>query len=75
MAVEAIHRVGPSGHYLMDAHIPPRPPSEPGYVGGAGNKDTRARAIARVEELLRKHKSPGLPPEVDAAIRVSFNIL
>jgi len=86
LAVEAIHRVGPGGHYLMDRHTLQFMRSELFYPPladrqnramweEAGKKDTRARAIARVERLLRKHQPPGLPPAVDAAIRVRFNIL
>ena len=86
MAVEAIHRVGPSGHYLMDAHTmqfmrrelfyPPLADRQTRAMWEAGGKqDSRARAIARVEQLLRGHKPPGLPPEVEAAIRTRFNIL
>ena len=86
LAEEAIHRVGPGGHYLMDRHTLQFMRSELFYPPladrqnramweEAGKKDTRARAIARVERLLRKHQPPGLPPAVDAAIRVRFNIL
>jgi len=86
LAVEAIHRVGPGGHYLMESHTLQFMRSEFSYPPladrrnralweEAGKKDTRARAIARVERLLRKHQPPGLPPEVDAAIRARFNIL
>jgi hypothetical protein len=31
--------------------------------------------MARVEKLLQQHKSPGLPQDVDRAIRDRFNIL
>jgi len=41
----------------------------------AGKQDTRARAMARVEKLLQEHQPPGLPSEVDAAIRARFHIL
>jgi len=41
----------------------------------ADRKDTRARAIAQLEKLLRRHQSPGLLSEVEAAIRARFNIL
>ncbi len=86
MAVEAIHRVGPGGHYLMDAHTVQFMRSEFFYPRVAdrqnraaweegGKQDTRARAIERVRNLLQKHKPPGLPSEVDAAIRARFNIL
>jgi len=33
----------------------------------AGKRDTRARAIARVEKLLQEHQAPDLLSEVDAA--------
>ena len=86
MAVDAIHRVGPGAHYLMDAHTVQFMRSEFFYPPVAdrqnravweegGKKDTRARAIARVEKLLQKHQPPGLPAEADAAIRARFNIL
>ncbi len=41
----------------------------------ASEQDTRVWAVARVEELLHKHRLPGLPPEVDPAIRAKFSIL
>ena len=86
MAVEPIHRVGPGGHYLMESHTlqfmrselfyPPLADRQNRAMWEAGGKkNTRERAIARVEELLRKHQPPGLLPEVDAAIRAMFNIL
>ena len=86
MAVDAIHRVGPGGHYLMDAHTVQFMRSELFYSPladrqnramweEAGRKDTRARAIARVERLLQEHQVPGLPSEVDVAVRARFNIL
>ena len=86
MAVEAIHRVGPGGHYLMDAHTMQFMRSEFLYPAvadrqnraaweGGGKRDTRVRAIARVEKLLREHEPPRLPPKVDATIRARFNIL
>jgi trimethylamine--corrinoid protein Co-methyltransferase len=86
LAVEAIDRVGPGGHYLMDAHTLRFMRSElfhPALADrqnramweAAGKLDTRARAVARVEAILEGHQPPGLPPEVDAAIRSSFNIL
>jgi trimethylamine--corrinoid protein Co-methyltransferase len=85
LAVEAIERVGPGGHYLMDDHTLRFMRSEFFYPKLAdrqnraaweesGKEDTRARAVARVEELLRGHPSPGLPPTVDAALRDKFNI-
>lgn len=86
LAVEAIHRVGPGGHYLMDVHTVQFMRSEFFYPAladrqnraaweAAGSQDTRARAAARVKKLLREHKSPALSPDVEAAIRARFNIL
>jgi trimethylamine--corrinoid protein Co-methyltransferase len=86
MAVQAIHRVGPGGHYLMDTHTVQfmrselfRPPladrQNRAMWEEAGRKDTRTRAMARVEKLLQEHQPPGLPSEVDAAIRARFNVL
>jgi trimethylamine--corrinoid protein Co-methyltransferase len=86
MAVEAIHRVGPGGHYLMDDHTvqfmrselfsPPLADRQNRAMWEeAGKQDTRARAMARVEKLLQEHQPPGLPSEVDAAIRARFNVL
>jgi trimethylamine--corrinoid protein Co-methyltransferase len=86
LAVEAIDRVGPGGHYLMDAHTIQFMRSEPFHPPladrqnrpmweAAGKLDARARATARVEKLLSKHEPPGLLPEVDAAIRARFEIL
>jgi trimethylamine--corrinoid protein Co-methyltransferase len=86
MAVDAIHRVGPGGHYLMDAHTVQFMRSGFFYPQVAdrqnraaweegGRKDTRARAIARLEKLLQAHESPGLPARVDTAIRARFNVL
>ncbi len=85
-AVDAIHRVGPGGHYLMDAHTvqfmrseflyPPLADRQNRAAWDAtGKRGTRARAIARVESLLQKHQPPGLPAEVDVAIRARFKIL
>lgn len=85
-AVDAIYRVGPGGHYLMDPHTVQFMRSEffHPHISDRRNrvaweegdaKDTRARAVARVKELLQEHTPIGLPAEVDAAIRARFNIL
>jgi len=86
LGVEAIDRVGPGGHYLMDAHTLQFMRSElvqtsladrqarPAWEA-AGRPDSRARAIARVEKLLAGHRAPGLAPEVDAAIRTRHQIV
>ena len=86
LAVDAIQRVGPGGHYLMDAHTMQFMRSELFYPPladrqsramweAAGKQDTRTRAIARAEALLRDHRPPGLPSRIDSAIRSRFNIL
>lgn len=86
VAVDAVHRVGPGGHYLMDEHTLRFMRSEFFYPSLAdrqsraaweegGKKGVRARAVAQVEKLLRVHEPPGLPEEVDRAIRGRFNIL
>lgn len=85
LAVEAIDRVGPGGHYLMDAHTLRFMRSELVQAPladrqarqaweAAGKPDSRARAAARVVKLLAAHMPPGLPPEVDAAIRAKHGI-
>jgi trimethylamine--corrinoid protein Co-methyltransferase len=85
-AVDAIQRVGPGGHYLMDPHTIQSMRSEFFYPvladrqnrtawEDAGKLDTRTRAVARVEQLLRTHRSPGLPDGADTAIRDRFDVL
>jgi trimethylamine--corrinoid protein Co-methyltransferase len=86
LGVEAIERVGPGGHYLVDDHTLQFMRSEfyfprlsdrqnrPAWEA-VGKQDTRARAIARLEKLLQEHEPSPLPPEVDRAIRGRFNIL
>ena len=85
LAVEAIARVGPGGHYLMDDHTLQFMRSElfhPALADrqnraswdAAGKKDTRVRAAARAKKLLRNHKPPGLPEAVAKAIRSKYHI-
>ena len=85
LAVEAIARVGPGGHYLMDDHTLQFMRSELFHPlladrqnraswEAAGKQDARARAAARAERLLRTHEPPGLPEDVDRAIRSRFPI-
>jgi trimethylamine--corrinoid protein Co-methyltransferase len=85
LAVEAIDRVGPGGHYLMDAHTLHFMRSElfhPELADrqirasweAAGKRDIRDRALARVEKLLREHEPPGVPQEVDRAVRNRFGL-
>jgi trimethylamine--corrinoid protein Co-methyltransferase len=86
LAVDAIDRVGPGGHFLTDPHtlqflraevFHPRLADRQGWPawGAGGQESMRGRARARVGNLLRTHQPRGLEPEVDAAIRHRFNIL
>jgi len=85
LAVEAIERVGPGGHFLTDDHTIKFMRSEFFFpkVGDRrdrelweeqGRLDARTRAAARVEQLLREDQSPGLPAEVDAALQEKFSM-
>jgi trimethylamine--corrinoid protein Co-methyltransferase len=85
-AVDAIQRVGPGGHYLVDPHTVQFMRSGIFYPQVAdrqnraaweegGREGTRARAVARVEKLAQTHGSPGLPAGADAAVRSRFTIL
>ena len=85
LALEAIKRVGPGGHFLMDGHTVQFMRSEffSPTIGDRqdrqlweekGGLNTRARAAARVGQLLGEHQPPGLPPEIDAALREEFTI-
>jgi len=85
LALEAIKRVGPGGHFLMDGHTVQFMRSEffSPMIGDRqdrqlweekGGLNTRARAAARVGQLLGEHQPPGLPPEIDAALREEFTI-
>ncbi|MBN1178996.1 MAG: trimethylamine methyltransferase family protein [Anaerolineae bacterium] len=85
LAAEAIARVGPGGHYLMDDHTLRFMRSEFFYPAVAdrqnratweaqGKQDTRARAVAQVARLLERHTAPGLPQAVDEAVRHRFRI-
>ena len=86
LAVEAIDRVGPGGHYLTDPltlqymrseNFQPRVSDRRNRAGWeeAGRQDTRQRAAARAARLLAGPAAPGLAPDVDAAIREKFQIL
>ncbi len=85
LAVEAIARVGPGGHYLMDDHTLQFMRSELFYPAladrqnrasweAADKQDVRARAAARAEKLLRNHKTPGLPESVEKLMRSKYHI-
>jgi trimethylamine--corrinoid protein Co-methyltransferase len=86
LGTEAIDRVGPGGHYLMDPHTLRHMRSEFFYPPiadrqnrasweAAGRLDTRARAAARAAKLLAEHAAPILPAGVEEKIRARFQIL
>ncbi len=83
LGVEAIQRVGPGGHYLLDDHtrqfmraehfLPALADRQSrGSWDLEGKRDARQRARARVEKILAGHAAPGLPPEMEAALRLRF---
>jgi trimethylamine--corrinoid protein Co-methyltransferase len=85
MAVDTIDRVGPGGHFLMDAHTREFMRSEifhplvadrqnrPAWEAD-GRQDARARARARVRQLLDEHEPLGLPTAVDRELRRTFDL-
>lgn len=86
LAVEAIDRVGPGGHYLTDPltlqymrseYFQPHVSDRRNRTAweDAGKQDTRLRAATRVSRLLAGPRGPGFAAEVDAAIRSRFHIL
>lgn len=84
LALEAIDRVGPGGHYLMDAHTLRHMRAEhyfPSAVfdrqgrdmwedAGATDAWTRAKEIAR--RILAEHEPEPLDAEIDAWIKEQF---
>jgi trimethylamine--corrinoid protein Co-methyltransferase len=86
MALDAIDRVGPGGHYLTAAHTLEFMRTESYHPlladrqnratwEAEGKADTRARATAQVQRLLQDHSPPRLTPGVDGEIRAKFNIV
>jgi trimethylamine---corrinoid protein Co-methyltransferase len=86
LAAEAIGRVGPGGHHLMDPltlafmrseHFQPRVADRQNRASweAEGRRDTRARASARVAQLLAGPTAPQWTTETDAALRARFTIL
>jgi trimethylamine:corrinoid methyltransferase-like protein len=45
-----------------------------GYLGGAIEFGMMQAAAARVTELLKAHRPPGLPASIDGTIKSKFNI-
>jgi trimethylamine--corrinoid protein Co-methyltransferase len=85
LAQDAIDRVGPGGHYLVDTHTLCFMRSELFFPSLAdrqnrplwelsGMQDTRTRAVARLAKLRRDHQPPGPPPDLDRTIRDRFRI-
>ena len=85
MATEAIGRVGPGGHFLLDPHTFDHMRSAVYYPRLAdrqnrsswelsGKTDTRERACARVQSLLATHRPVALPAGVDALLRERFDL-
>ena len=85
MATEAIGRVGPGGHYLLDPQTLEYMRSEYFYPVVAdrqnrgawevtGKLTARERAIQRVQKLLERHRPVALQPDADREIRTRFNI-
>lgn len=84
LALEAIDRVGPGGHYLMDRHtlshmrtelyapsaVIDRQGREMWEAAGAADAWTRAKTIAR--RILAEHRPEPLDPAVDSWIRERF---
>lgn len=83
LAVDLIQQVGPGGHFVSEEHtvrhmrdefyeprISDRQEREAWASQGRADATTRARA--RAGEFLATHEGPGLPPEVDRAIRQRF---
>jgi trimethylamine--corrinoid protein Co-methyltransferase len=86
LAAEAIDRVGPGGHFLVEAHTLRHMRTEYFHPRLAdrqfraaweadGQRDSRARAAQRAVELLDHHQAPRLPPHLDREIRAGFPML
>ena len=85
LAGEAIRRVGPGGHYLMDEHTLRHMRSEMAFPRlmdrsaretwtAAGKSTARQRAAQWVMELLAEPAVPRLSPEQDALLRGRFGV-
>jgi trimethylamine---corrinoid protein Co-methyltransferase len=86
LAVDAIARVGPGGHHLMDPltlafmrpeHFQPRVSDRQNRASweAEGRRDTRAHASARAAKLLAGAPAAKWSDEIDAALRARFTIL
>jgi trimethylamine--corrinoid protein Co-methyltransferase len=80
LAVEAIHRVGPAGHFLMDDHTLEHFRTEfwrPGLLNrdpleiwqGKGSLPMRERLRRRVQEILAQHRPRPLPETLRAVLK------
>jgi trimethylamine--corrinoid protein Co-methyltransferase len=86
LAVEAIHRVGPGGHFLMDDHTlqhmrselfhpPLADRSNRATWDAQGRLGMRERASEQIKDLRAAAHIPALAQDLDASIRERFNIL
>jgi trimethylamine--corrinoid protein Co-methyltransferase len=85
LALEAIDRVGPGGHYLMDAHTLRYMRTEHYYPSDvfdrraremweeAGGTDAWTRAKETARRILAEHEPEPLDAEVDAWIKERFS--
>jgi len=83
LAVEAIKRVGPGGHFLQDDHtlnhfrdnwqpdITDRTTHETWTAAGATTMGQRTKA--KIKHILETHKPEPLAPEIDAEIDIILN--
>jgi trimethylamine--corrinoid protein Co-methyltransferase len=85
LALDAIQRVGPAGHYMLDRHTRQHMRSELYYPRisdradrslweAGGRRDLRSVAGDHVRQLLQTHQPVGLPAEVDRSLRARFQL-
>jgi trimethylamine--corrinoid protein Co-methyltransferase len=80
LAVDAIHKVGPNGHYLREPHTHRYYKTEFWYPNLCdrrnyeewemmGKTTMKDRTVARVRDILATHQPSPVKPETEAAIR------
>jgi trimethylamine--corrinoid protein Co-methyltransferase len=80
LAVDAIHHVGPNGHYLREPHTRRYYKTEFWYPNLCdrrnfeewdmmGRTTMKDRAIARVQDILATHQPSPLKPETEKVVR------
>lgn len=87
LALEAIDRVGPGGHYLVDEHTLRHMRSEFYYPSAVvdrqgweswqqdGSLDAHQRAKSIARDILAKHRPEPLEPAVESWIRERFDLV